>query len=163
MYDRHLLTHGHVQHGEKSAQDRPDGLQDANSPPCPSQKRAGGRRTWETADIADTQVAPSCVAVRGQEPPLGAISVVAQWLVKVLAGAGGFEPPHGGIKIHCLTAWRRPNARLAPDSPCRRADHKAGLAEPQLPERVFPCERKRSGGSAGRKGFNPHLFRPRGP
>gem|GEM_PF-3073315 len=27
-----------------------------------------------------------------------------------VAGAGGFEPPHGGIKIHCLTAWRRPIA-----------------------------------------------------
>src|SRR3954453_10357743 len=26
-----------------------------------------------------------------------------------LAGAGGFEPPHGGIKIPCLTTWRRPN------------------------------------------------------
>src|SRR6202158_297101 len=26
-----------------------------------------------------------------------------------LAGAGGFDPPHGGIKIHCLTTWRRPN------------------------------------------------------
>jgi hypothetical protein len=26
-----------------------------------------------------------------------------------VAGAGGFEPPHGGIKIRCLTAWRRPN------------------------------------------------------
>ena len=25
-----------------------------------------------------------------------------------VAGAGGFEPPHGGIKIPCLTAWRRP-------------------------------------------------------
>ena len=30
-----------------------------------------------------------------------------------LAGAGGFEPPHGGIKIRCLTAWRRPNAALS--------------------------------------------------
>ena len=28
-----------------------------------------------------------------------------------LAGAGGFEPPYGGIKIHCLTTWRRPNGR----------------------------------------------------
>ncbi len=28
-----------------------------------------------------------------------------------LAGAGGFEPPYGGIKIRCLTAWRRPKAR----------------------------------------------------
>src|ERR1700730_3483895 len=27
-----------------------------------------------------------------------------------LAGAGGFEPPYGGIKIHCLTTWRRPNS-----------------------------------------------------
>ena len=25
---------------------------------------------------------------------------------------GGFEPPHGGIKIRCLTAWRRPNGAL---------------------------------------------------
>lgn len=29
-----------------------------------------------------------------------------------MVGAGGIEPPHGGIKIHCLTAWLRPN--LAP-------------------------------------------------
>jgi hypothetical protein len=28
--------------------------------------------------------------------------------VKGLAGAGGFEPPHGGTKIRCLTAWLRP-------------------------------------------------------
>ncbi len=27
-----------------------------------------------------------------------------------LAGAGGIEPPNGGIKIRCLTAWLRPNA-----------------------------------------------------
>ena len=26
-----------------------------------------------------------------------------------MVGAGGIEPPHGGIKIHCLTAWLRPN------------------------------------------------------
>ena len=25
-----------------------------------------------------------------------------------LAGAGGFEPPNGGIKIRCLTTWLRP-------------------------------------------------------
>src|SRR5690606_36360293 len=25
-----------------------------------------------------------------------------------VAGAGGFEPPHGGIKIRCLTTWLRP-------------------------------------------------------
>ena len=28
--------------------------------------------------------------------------------LKRLAGAGGFEPPHGGTKIRCLTAWLRP-------------------------------------------------------
>ena len=28
-----------------------------------------------------------------------------------LAGAPGFEPGNGGIKIRCLTAWRRPNRR----------------------------------------------------
>jgi len=27
-----------------------------------------------------------------------------------LAGAGGIEPPNGGIKIRCLTAWLRPIA-----------------------------------------------------
>src|SRR5882757_8223830 len=26
-----------------------------------------------------------------------------------LAGVPGFEPGHGGIKIHCLTAWLHPN------------------------------------------------------
>lgn len=26
-----------------------------------------------------------------------------------MAGVGGFEPPHGGIKIRCLTAWLHPN------------------------------------------------------
>ena len=28
--------------------------------------------------------------------------------LKQLAGAGGFEPPHGGIKIRCLTTWLHP-------------------------------------------------------
>jgi hypothetical protein len=31
----------------------------------------------------------------------------------MLAGAGGFEPPHGGIKIRCLTAWLRPKLSVA--------------------------------------------------
>ena len=30
--------------------------------------------------------------------------------LKEMAGAGGFEPPNGGIKIRCLTAWLRPIA-----------------------------------------------------
>src|SRR3984957_12225681 len=28
---------------------------------------------------------------------------------KSLAGVEGFEPPYGGIKTRCLTAWRHPN------------------------------------------------------
>ena len=34
-----------------------------------------------------------------------------------LAGAGGFEPPHGGIKVRCLTTWLRPNAPFLRGSP----------------------------------------------
>ena len=33
--------------------------------------------------------------------------------MKRLAGAGGFEPPYGGIKIRCLTTWLRPTVRHA--------------------------------------------------
>jgi hypothetical protein len=45
---------------------------------------------------------------------------------KNLAGVEGFEPPYGGIKTRCLTAWRHPNSetnsqRLSPAAPCRRA------------------------------------------
>ena len=39
-----------------------------------------------------------------------------------LAGAGGFEPPYGGIKIHCLTTWRRPNNRPGKRRRQRTAD-----------------------------------------
>ena len=31
-----------------------------------------------------------------------------------LAGAGGFEPPNGGIKIRCLTTWLRPTEPASP-------------------------------------------------
>ncbi len=45
----------------------------------------------------------------------------------ILAGAGGFEPPHGGIKIRCRTAWLRPSVR-----PCRmNADHSLTSIRPQ--------------------------------
>src|ERR1700694_6127138 len=37
-----------------------------------------------------------------------------------LAGAGGFEPPYGGIKIHCLTTWRRPNRLFGKRRPASR-------------------------------------------
>jgi hypothetical protein len=47
-----------------------------------------------------------------------------------MAGAGGIEPPHGGIKIRCLTAWLRPNARV-PCS-CIPADSQACPGGPRL-------------------------------
>ena len=31
--------------------------------------------------------------------------------LKEVAGAGGFEPPNAGIKIRCLTTWRRPSKK----------------------------------------------------
>jgi hypothetical protein len=31
-----------------------------------------------------------------------------------VAGAGGIEPPNGGIKIRCLTAWLRPKRPIGP-------------------------------------------------
>ena len=30
---------------------------------------------------------------------------------EILAGAAGFEPTHGGVKVRCLTAWLRPIVR----------------------------------------------------
>ena len=29
-----------------------------------------------------------------------------------MAGVGGLEPPHGGIKTRCLTTWLHPNKLL---------------------------------------------------
>ena len=48
--------------------------------------------------------------------------------------AGGFEPPHGGIKIRCLTAWRRPKGPRGPAS-AREAGATIvrGLAHRNLP------------------------------
>src|SRR5450830_1264551 len=49
----------------------------------------------------------------------------------MLAGAGGIEPPNGGIKIRCLTAWLRPNALLAHDllrKPVTTSDQVRGQA-----------------------------------
>ena len=33
-------------------------------------------------------------------------------LFTALAGEGGFEPPNGGSKGRCLTAWRLPSIKL---------------------------------------------------
>src|SRR5271155_1469317 len=39
-----------------------------------------------------------------------------------LAGAPGFEPGNGGIKIRCLTTWLRPIRRVAPQAWARLRD-----------------------------------------
>jgi hypothetical protein len=63
-----------------------------------------------------------------------------------LAGAPGFEPGNGGIKIRCLTTWLRPKARR---------DHTCGNAADQSPDdpdqpvmvaRALPPHRGKSNG-----------------
>ena len=52
------------------------------------------------------------------------------------AGAPGFEPGNGGIKIRCLTTWLRPNRyRRAASKPfrVRRADHSGADLPDQRP------------------------------
>ena len=59
---------------------------------------------------------------------------------KELAGAGGFEPPHGGIKIRCLTAWRRPNATregcIKPSPRSRNPKRKIRLIEKAVTDQL---------------------------
>lgn len=47
-------------------------------------------------------------SVQNESPEQSAITERFQ-----MAGAGGIEPPNGGIKIRCLTAWLRPNRPVA--------------------------------------------------
>jgi hypothetical protein len=59
-----------------------------------------------------------------------------------LAGAGGFEPPNGGIKIRCLTTWLRPNAPSdcrRPAAGHRRAQHSGAAAIDQCWPRNRPA------------------------
>ena len=56
------------------------------------------------------------------------------WLARreeqTLAGAGGFEPPYGGIKIRCLTTWLRPNDRRRLPTKALSGNKTAGGAPP---------------------------------
>ena len=83
-------------------------------------RRAGGmcrRRRWRTPRRAS--ICSGSTSRRGRHAALSfpdgereSIELVKISLVfnepRTLAGAGGFEPPHGGTKIRCLTAWLRP-------------------------------------------------------
>jgi hypothetical protein len=58
-------------------------------------------------------------------------------ILNALAGAGGFEPPDGGIKIRCLTTWLRPNASQGSNGlGGKRADNSSGCPAPQWPSRT---------------------------
>src|ERR1700732_3027762 len=62
-----------------------------------------------------------------------------------LAGAPGFEPGDGGIKIRCLTTWLRPNT-LANPGRDRAADHtEAGSPDQRCPPLALPQTYSRSG------------------
>jgi hypothetical protein len=56
---------------------------------------------------AETEINSRKAAIGGH---LSGLLVDTLQLSDCLAGAGGIEPPNGGIKIHCLTAWLRPKA-----------------------------------------------------
>jgi hypothetical protein len=71
-----------------------------------------GRQKREAGDRSE------CAKRRDIRPiltSLGKPGQTREWV----AGAGGIEPPNGGIKIRCLTAWLRPNnpERQRPRSP----------------------------------------------
>jgi ParB-like chromosome segregation protein Spo0J len=62
---------------------------------------------------------------RGKTPqfrPILAFPGEPDRTLECVAGAGGFEPPHGGIKIPCLTTWRRPNKPNGNRGTSARAD-----------------------------------------
>ncbi len=66
-------------------------------------------------DYADTSLNPSPLTYGEAERQAFLL------LINELAGAGGFEPPYDGIKIRCLTAWRRPNPPPARKAARRKA------------------------------------------
>jgi hypothetical protein len=65
-----------------------------------------------------------------------------------LAGAPGFEPGNGGIKIRCLTSWLRPNRRLAIGRGRRRARRPGRIsAKPRAEQSRGARASARAGGS----------------
>ena len=77
--------------------------------------------------FAGSRVAKSASVPTWGRHRIGAPTTETINYLKSLAGAGGFEPPDGGIKIRCLTAWLRPNmaarlvgpAEIGPDNSSR--------------------------------------------
>src|SRR5260221_14785238 len=86
-------------------------------------------RDWREASAKrESGDQTECAKSRDFRPMLASLGKPAR-THKCLAGAGGIEPPNGGIKIPCLTAWLRPNRPLrnARDRWSRRPSGNAGL------------------------------------
>ena len=60
---------------------------------------------------------PSGVILPLLTHPLGPFTSTNRSNRKKLAGVEGFEPPYGGIKTRCLTAWRHPNSEINSERP----------------------------------------------
>ncbi len=65
-----------------------------------------------------------------------------------MAGAGGFEPPHGGTKNRCLTAWRRPNVRRLLERGGAARNHQATAPAPVPQEFLQNLQRACCAGAA---------------
>ena len=87
--------------------------------------RLSRRRDWHGGE--DPPISP-------QKPPLFRRDVRRAKTGTLLAGAPGFEPGNGGIKIRCLTTWLRPNAvrNAAAAGPLRRAEPSPVCSRNQL-------------------------------
>ena len=84
----------------------------------------GHARDWAALKKAPHMRAFSTVALLKTEGP------------DLVAGAPGFEPGNGGIKIRCLTTWLRPNRYRRAASKrfrVRRADHSGADLPDQRP------------------------------
>ena len=55
-----------------------------------------------------------------------------------VAGAGGFEPPDGGIKIRCLTPWLRPIRRCVNRSRARQVKPRSAAPQRARPSATSP-------------------------
>ena len=59
-------------------------------------------------------------------------------IIYMLAGAPGFEPGDGGIKIRCLTTWLRPKTGCAPRIAVVFAAINEALPTPKRPSYILP-------------------------
>ena len=100
----------HAQRDARPSDDHPargfsaaGGLSDCSSSPARSPRRRG------STPVSRSSTRPTSIAATRSLERLH--SRFRRW---VLAGAPGFEPGNGGIKIRCLTTWLRPTRASTP-------------------------------------------------